>query len=100
MKYLKWLREFACCKPASEGGVHPDARGKGIKPWALADMSLIAFYRSLYHKDITLFPVLPSALSSVEPHGNEFARQKDQHLHVNISYYAPGGHDSGMYCCP
>lgn len=57
--YLLWLRDYACCK---QGGVDPDEHGNGIKPFAINEMSMLAFYHHRYRLDarLMLLPVLPS----------------------------------------
>ena len=58
--YTEWLREFACCKTAAHGGLFADEEGhNGIKPWAVSDKTLLAYYRHLHHREIALFPILP-----------------------------------------
>jgi len=54
--YASWLHEFACCK---DKGIFPDESGRGLKSWAFSDMTLLAYYRHLYHGRIKLFPSLP-----------------------------------------
>lgn len=55
--YLKWLRFFACCKP---GGIAPDAEGKGIKPHAVNEMSMLAYYHEIEPLEFQLLPVVPA----------------------------------------
>jgi hypothetical protein len=54
--YLNWLRPFGCCK---RGGVDPDQHGNGIKPFAINEMSMLAFYHKLHPYDFLLLPVVP-----------------------------------------
>lgn len=55
-KYLTWLRPFGCCKP---GGIDPDEFGKGIKPFAVNEMSMLAYYHHIRPEDFYLLPVVP-----------------------------------------
>jgi len=98
-KYTTWLHEFACCK---DKGLFPDANGVGLKPWALSDMTLLAYYRHLYHGRVKLFPTLPfdkkhfktevhnSHLTSNNASANS-GHHHLKHLHLNISLYSQGG---------
>lgn len=54
--YLVWLRPFACCK---YGGVDQDEHGNGIKPFAVNEMSMLAYYHHLHPDLFQLFPVIP-----------------------------------------
>ena len=54
--YLKWLRPFGCCK---QGGIDPDESGKGIKPFAVNEMSMLAYYHHLRPEEFFLLPVVP-----------------------------------------
>ena len=56
MIYLGWLRRYACCK---KGGYNPDANGDGIKPFAVNEMSMLAFYHKFNPTELKLFPVVP-----------------------------------------
>ena len=62
-QYEAWLRGFACCKHAAQGGLLPDPRGEGVRPWAVNDMTLLAYYRLKHHRRVSLFPVLPRGLN-------------------------------------
>ena len=55
-EYLGWLRKYACCK---KNGVAADANGNGIKPHAINEMSMLAFYHVKYPLEFKLFPVTP-----------------------------------------
>lgn len=79
-RYLKWLRPFACCK---HGGIAPDAEGKGIKPFAVNEMSMLAYYHNIKPKEFYLFPVVP-------PHQYMYNRHT-----INMARFAPGGSDVG-----
>lgn len=57
-KYLDWLRPYGCCMRGG-GGVDPDKNGNGIKPFAINEMSMLAYYHHLEPKEFYLFPVVP-----------------------------------------
>ena len=61
-QYAAWLRGFACCKPVAQGGLLSQDGVEGVRPWAVTDMTLLAFYRSHFHREVRLFPVLPAGL--------------------------------------
>jgi hypothetical protein len=79
--YLKWLRNNGgCCK---QGGIDPDSDGKGVKPFAVNEMSMLAYYHELYPKDFYLLPVVPAY---------EYALNK---YVCNMSDFGPGGRETG-----
>lgn len=78
--YLKWLRQFACCR---HGGVDPDEHGKGIKPFAINEMSMLAYYHELYPQSLKLLPVVPVHNYVL----NRFV--------CNMSEFGPGGTEVG-----
>jgi hypothetical protein len=81
MIYLGWLRKFACCK---KGGYNPDANGDGIKPFAVNEMSMLAFYHKYNPNEFRLLPVVPYYQS--------YAR----HRYVcDLASFAPGGSQVG-----
>lgn len=43
MEYLNWLKPFACCKMKS--GLLEDQFGRGLKPYKISEMTMMAFYR-------------------------------------------------------
>ena len=55
--YLDWLRPYGCCKA---GGIDPDKNGNGIKPFAINEMSMLAYYHELFPTDFHLLPVIPT----------------------------------------
>ena len=55
-EYYAWLRPFACC---ANGGFDPDENGKGIKPFAVNEMTMLGYYHFLYPTEFLLLPVLP-----------------------------------------
>eukprot|EP01039_Chlorochromonas_danica_P005710 gene5710-6294_t len=55
--YLDWLRPLACCKP---GGVRPGPDGNGIKPFAINEMSMLAYFHELRPEVLRLLPVVPA----------------------------------------
>jgi hypothetical protein len=74
--YKQWLRRFACCK---YGGIDPDTNGFGIKPFAVNEMSLLAYFHYKYPANLTFFPVVPT-----------YDYISNRHV-INISAFAPGG---------
>ena len=40
-------------------GVEPDEHGRGIKPFAINEMSMLAYYHELHPKELKLLPVVP-----------------------------------------
>jgi len=74
--YLSWLRPQACCK---QGGFLQDSSGMGIRPYAINEMSILAFYRFSYPQNFHLFPVVPVHTYLM----NQFT--------CNISQYEPNG---------
>jgi hypothetical protein len=75
-KYLVWLRFFACCKP---GGVDQDAAGNGIRPFAVNEMSMMAYYHEIAPNDLHAFPIVP-----------KFKYFRNRYV-GNMSEYGPGG---------
>jgi len=62
-QYASWLRSFACCKAVSQGGLLSLNGVEGVRPWAVNDMTLLAFYRlKLGHREVGLFPLLPQSV--------------------------------------
>jgi hypothetical protein len=78
--YLWWIRPYSCCK---HGGVKQDAKGNGIKPFAINEMSLMAFYHEIYAARFQLLPVVP-----------DFNYPLNRHI-VNITEHSPFGRESG-----
>ena len=78
--YLLWLRKYACCK---KGGVDPDQHGNGIKPFAINEMSMLAFYHRLFPNNLKMLPVVPSF---------PFLVRKP---FCNISNFSPEGWEAG-----
>ena len=103
-RYVSWLRGFACCKSVEQGGVYPDALGKGIKAWAVSDMTMLAYYRHFYHSEVRFLPLLPRGnyrqevgagpLTTGSTAGTQNHHQK--HHYVNMSLYSPGGAEVGV----
>jgi hypothetical protein len=69
-----------CCRP---GGVDPDKNGNGIKPYAINEMSMLAFYHHVRPTEFKLFPVVPTF---------EYVLNK---YVMNMSLFGPGGSDVG-----
>jgi hypothetical protein len=61
LEYLEWIRPKACCLSQAKGGLYPDKNGDGIRPHAVNEMSMLAFYHELYKKEkkLELLPLLP-----------------------------------------
>lgn len=78
--YLNWLRRYACCK---RGGIDPDANGNGIKPFAVNEMSMLAYYHVLHPDRFHLLPVVPQ---------QEFIMNR---YTCNMSEFGPGGREVG-----
>ena len=51
-EYLDWLRPYACCKRGS--GLREDENGRGIKPYKIEEMTMMAFYRQRQKLTLTL----------------------------------------------
>lgn len=79
--YLAWLRPHACCK---RGGVAVDAQGMGLKPYAVNEMSMLAYYRHIARDQLHNLPVVPGNYH-FPPH---------RHI-INVTAYAPDGHEAG-----
>jgi len=80
--YLAWLRRWACCKTGS--GIAEDANGRGIKPYKINEMTVLAYYH--YVKEpgkLYLLPVVPP----FKYHTNRYT--------CNMSHYAPNGEMTG-----
>lgn len=54
--YLTWIRPYTCCR---SGGIKPDANGMGIKPFAINEMSMLAYYHELHPKTLGLLSGIP-----------------------------------------
>jgi hypothetical protein len=78
--YLTWIRPYGCCK---HGGIDPDANGNGIRPYAINEMSMLAYYHYLFPKDFLLFPVTPL-----------FNYVLNRHI-CNLSEFGPDGREAG-----
>lgn len=79
-KYLTWLRPYGCCRP---GGVDPDAAGNGIKPFAINEMSMLAYYHEINPQGFRIFPVVPAHTYNL----NKYV--------VNMSRFGPYGDEVG-----
>ena len=80
-KYIEWLRPHACCK---YGGVAQDAKGMGLKPFAVNEMSMLAFYRHEAREDFHNLPVVPA-----------WKYFQNRHI-INVSEYGPSGREAGV----
>jgi hypothetical protein len=77
--YLTWLRPYGCCK---HGGIDQDKDGNGIKPFAVNEMSMLAYYKSIEPNFFNL-PVVP---------------KYDYYLNryiCNMSEFGPNGREVG-----
>ena len=79
LKYLDWLRPYACCK---QGGVQQDANGMGLKPFAINEMSLMAYFHELFPDSFHLLPVVPT-----------YKYLKNRHI-IDVGAYAPDGKEA------
>ena len=75
-------RYFACCK---YGGINPDKDGKGIKPFAVNEMSMLAYYHELHPDQMMLLPVVPAY---------KYLRNR---WVINISDFGPYGRYCAVY---
>lgn len=89
--YVTWLRPFACCKV---GGVAADERNLGLKPYAINEMSMLAFFRlhsqlrSADRQSLLLnLPVVP-------PHA-AYPRRPTRRGFIDLSQFAPQGFSVG-----
>ena len=78
--YIAWLRPHACCK---YGGVSVDAKGMGLKPFAVNEMSMLAYYRHIRRNEFHNLPVVP-----------QWRYYQNRHV-INASEYGPGGPEVG-----
>lgn len=103
LDYVTWLRPFACCKV---GGVAADERNLGLKPYAINEMSMLAFFRvhSLQANGRPLLenlPVVPMYPKYPKPHVLMSGRGQSIHGFANrrgfvdVSIFAPHGAATG-----
>jgi hypothetical protein len=78
--YLTWIKPYACCK---RGGLYPDAHGNGLRPFAINEMSMLAYYHHLYPEVFPLLPVVPAYTYLL----NRYV--------TNMSHFGPGGEQVG-----
>jgi len=113
--YASWLRSFACCKPVSQGGLLSHNGVEGVRPWAVSDMTLLAYYRHKNHKEVSLFPLLPKAVLALAAGTNLSSRgaveapsvgngglnstygpgSPGEHHHSSVQAYAESGAEAG-----
>jgi hypothetical protein len=79
LKYLDWLRPYACCK---KGGVQQDENGMGLKPFAINEMSLMGYFHELFPDNFNLLPVVPT-----------YGYLKNRHI-IDVGAYAPDGKEA------
>lgn len=89
--YVTWLRPFACCKV---GGIAADERNLGLKPYAINEMSMLAFFRlytqlhsANYQSLLVNLPVIPMYAT--------YPRRPMRRGFVDISGFAPNGPSVG-----
>lgn len=76
--YLKWLRPLACCARGGRG-IDNDSNGNGIKPFAINEMSMLAYYHVRNASQLNLFPIIPA-------HNSTLPKVDSKILH-----FSPGG---------
>lgn len=55
--YSGFLRKHFCCK---KNGIDSDKQGNGIKPFALNEMTMLAFYHLEKKESLQLLPIIPT----------------------------------------
>lgn len=78
--YLTWIKPYACCK---RGGLYPDENGNGLRPFAINEMSMLAYYHELYPEEFKLLPVVPA-----------YPYLLNRYV-TNMSHFGPGGGQVG-----
>ena len=78
--YLKFMKPFSCCR---NGGPGEKELGVGLRPFAINEMSMLAYYHHLYPNEFKLLPVVPVHDYIL----NRFV--------CNMSRFAPGGPEVG-----
>lgn len=89
--YVTWLRPFACCKV---GGVAADERNLGLKPYAINEMSMLAFFRLHSQLHSADFRPLLLNLPVVPPHA-AYPRRPTRRGFIDLSQFAPRGFSVG-----
>jgi len=77
--YIDWLRPFA----RKKGGAYADADGNGVKPFAINEMSMLAYYHLENPLILKLLPVVPAHTYNLNRHV------------CNMSIFGPEGHKVG-----
>jgi hypothetical protein len=80
-RYIDFLRPSS----SKEGGLYPDASGNGVKIFAINEMSMLAYYHSLYPKELVLLPVVPAhpfPTTRYTPNVSEFGPMGTRSGHV------------------
>jgi hypothetical protein len=75
--YLTWLKKHYSGKRG--GVVAPDPNGVGVKPFAINEMSLLAYFHKLHPTFLQYLPLLP-----------DFAFTTNRHI-PNVTDFVPGG---------
>lgn len=81
LMYLDWLRPYACCK---HGGVQQDKNGMGLKPFAINEMSLMAYFHELFPKAFNLLAVVPT-----------YPYLQNKHI-IDVGQYSPSGKEANQ----
>lgn len=59
--FLQFLWKHFCCR---KGGLFANATNDGIKPYAMNEMAMLAYYHTVYPSHLRLLPVLPLITTS------------------------------------
>eukprot|EP01040_Poterioochromonas_malhamensis_P009882 gene9882-10733_t len=59
--FLQFLWKHFCCR---KGGLYANATNDGIKPYAMNEMAMLAYYHTVYPLHLRLLPVLPLITTS------------------------------------
>jgi hypothetical protein len=92
--FLKWVRPFGCCV---RGGTDQDENGMGIRPFAINEMSMLAYYHELYPAKLQLLPVVPERDFSHSRHSCEINLYRPHSGRFIKSATGDGVWDSGSW---
>ena len=81
IEYTSWLRRYACCRDHS--GIAEDEQGRGLRPYKINEMTILANYRRLHPDKLQSFPILP-----------RYPYYRNRYT-VNGSFFAPSGEEAG-----
>lgn len=90
-EYTTWLRRYACCKV---GGVAPDEDNRGIKPYAINEMTMLAYYHVHHAQTLRLLPIIPPA-PPVAPLSAHPRRYPQKRHFGDLNDYTPNGRRTG-----